>query len=126
MTFFLNIWNITFFHASLDVWSSHLLKVKTCISNNSFNYTKLIINYNWFDIRQCISMFSLIEEFSFNIVTNIDDIIANTNLIRIVRLILEENSFIKKACKRLYYWQLSALLIGSCLTHFVLHKKLLL
>lgn len=48
-------------------------------------------------------MFSLIEEFSFNIVTNIDDIIANTNLIRIVRLILEENSFIKKACKRLYY-----------------------
>ena len=48
-------------------------------------------------------MFSLIEEFSFNIVTNIDDIIANTNLIRIVRLILEENPFIKKARKRLYY-----------------------
>lgn len=52
------------------------------------------MNYNWFDIRQCISMFPSIEELSvsFNIVTTVDDITcANTNLMKIVILILEGN-----------------------------------
>jgi len=51
------------------------------------------MNYNWSDIRQCISMFPSIEELSisFNIVTTIEDIMANTNLMKIVTLILEGN-----------------------------------
>jgi len=51
------------------------------------------MNYNWSDIRQCIAMFPSIEELSisFNIVTTIEDIMANTNLMKIVILILEGN-----------------------------------
>lgn len=51
------------------------------------------MNYNWSDIQKCISMFPSIEELSasFNIVTIIEDIPANTNLIKIVTLILEGN-----------------------------------
>lgn len=51
------------------------------------------MNYNWSDIWQCISMFPSIEELSvsFNIVTTIEDVTANTNLMRIITLILEGN-----------------------------------
>jgi len=51
------------------------------------------MNYNWSDIQQCMSMFPSTEELSisFNIVTIIEDIPANTNLINIVTLILEGN-----------------------------------
>ncbi|EZA50346.1 hypothetical protein DMN91_003520 [Ooceraea biroi] len=51
------------------------------------------MNYNWSDIQQCISMFPSIEELSisFNVVKIIEDIPANTNLIKIVTLILEGN-----------------------------------
>lgn len=51
------------------------------------------MNYNWCDIRQCISMFPSIEELSisFNIVTTIEDTMVNTHLMRIITLILEGN-----------------------------------
>ncbi|XP_012522074.1 tubulin-specific chaperone E isoform X2 [Monomorium pharaonis] len=51
------------------------------------------MNYNWSDIRQCISMFPSIAELSvsFNIITTIEDIKANNNLMQIVTLILEGN-----------------------------------
>lgn len=51
------------------------------------------MNYNWSDIQQCISMFPSLEELSvsFNNVTIIDNILSNSNLSRIVTLILEGN-----------------------------------
>lgn len=51
------------------------------------------MNYNWSDIQQCIIMFPSLEELSvsFNNVTIIDDILSNSNLNRIVTLILEGN-----------------------------------
>lgn len=64
---------------------------------NSFPTVKHLtitrMNYNWYDIRQCISMFPSIEELSisFNIVTAIEDTMVNTHLIRIITLILEGN-----------------------------------
>lgn len=65
--------------------------------NDSFPTVKHLtiarMNYNWSDIWQCISMFPSLEELSvsFNIVTTIEDIMANTNLMRIITLILEGN-----------------------------------
>lgn len=64
---------------------------------NSFLTVKHLIiakmNYNWSDIQQCISMFPSIEELSvsFNVVTTIKETITNTNLMKIVTLILEGN-----------------------------------
>lgn len=51
------------------------------------------MNYNWFDIQQCISMFPSVEELSvsFNTVTTIEETITNTNIMKIVTLILEGN-----------------------------------
>lgn len=65
---------------------------------NSFSTVKHLtiakMNYNWSDIQQCISMFPSIEELSvsFNIVTTIEEPITNTNIMKIVTLILEGNS----------------------------------
>jgi len=64
---------------------------------NSFPTVKHLtiarMNYNWSDIWQCISMFPSVEELSvsFNIVTTIEDVTANTNLMRIITLTLEGN-----------------------------------
>lgn len=51
------------------------------------------MNYNWSDIQQCIFMFPSIEELSisFNVVTIIEDIPTNSNLIKLVKLILDGN-----------------------------------
>jgi len=51
------------------------------------------MNYYWSDIQQCIFMFPSIEELSvsFNIVTTIDSLSTNSNLMKIVTLILEGN-----------------------------------
>lgn len=51
------------------------------------------MNYCWSDIQQCIFMFPSLEELSvsFNIVTTIDIMPANSNLMKIVTLMLEGN-----------------------------------
>lgn len=64
---------------------------------NSFPTVKHLtiarMNYKWPDIQQCISMFPSVEELSisFNIVTIIEDVPSNTNLMKIITLILEGN-----------------------------------
>lgn len=67
------------------------------ILKNSFptikNLTIARMNYNWSDIQQCMLMFPSVQELSisFNIVKTIEDVSTNTNLMKIVILILEEN-----------------------------------
>ncbi|XP_071641418.1 tubulin-specific chaperone E-like isoform X1 [Temnothorax longispinosus] len=81
----------------LNVSENHLPIEDVAALKDSFPTVKHLtiarMNYNWSDIRQCISMFPSIEELSvsFNIVTTIEDITANTNLMRIITLILEGN-----------------------------------
>ncbi|KYN44335.1 Tubulin-specific chaperone E [Trachymyrmex septentrionalis] len=82
----------------LNVSENHLPIEDMTALKDSFSTVKHLtiarMNYNWFDIRQCIFMFPLIEELSvsFNIVMTIDDMTcANTNLMKIVTLILEGN-----------------------------------
>ncbi|XP_072755413.1 tubulin-specific chaperone E-like [Anoplolepis gracilipes] len=82
----------------LNVSENHLpVEEDVTALKNSFLTVKHLtiakMNYNWSDIQQCIFMFPLIEELSvsFNIVTTIEETITNTNLIKIVTLILEGN-----------------------------------
>ncbi|KAH0951299.1 hypothetical protein HN011_002077 [Eciton burchellii] len=81
----------------LNVSENYLPIENTTIWKNVFPTIKHLtltrMNYSWSDIQQCMSMFPSIEELSisFNIVTIIEDIPANANLISIVTLILEGN-----------------------------------
>ncbi|CAL1685652.1 unnamed protein product [Lasius platythorax] len=82
----------------LNVSENHLPVEEDVIElKNSFSTVKHLtiakMNYNWSDIQQCISMFPSVEELSvsFNTVTTIEETITNTNIMKIVTLILEGN-----------------------------------
>lgn len=69
------------------------------ISRDSFStvedLTMAKMNYNWFDIQQCVSMFPSLREISvsFNVVSIIrEPLTADDNLMKIRRLTLEGNS----------------------------------
>ncbi|XP_070524067.1 tubulin-specific chaperone E-like isoform X2 [Cardiocondyla obscurior] len=81
----------------LNVSENYLPMEDVTLLKNIFPTVKHLtiarMNYNWSDIRHCISMFPSVEELSvsFNIVTTIEDIMANTNFMKIITLILEGN-----------------------------------
>ncbi|KAL6265270.1 tubulin-specific chaperone E [Pogonomyrmex barbatus] len=81
----------------LNVSENYLPIEDVATLEDSFPTVRLLtiakMNYNWSDIRQCISIFPSIEELSvsFNVISTIDEITVNTDLMKISTLILEGN-----------------------------------